>query len=122
MGDNALAQAETHILNDCLQHHVALQGGEIDDNPALLRQTLKQIKLCQMEEFAEHAEKSCLMADAAGLLHFDGGSYSSSISDLGAISEAAFDAFRTVLPKSHSSKVKCIPMQLLLLLLMFKLP
>ena len=76
MGDNALAQAETHILNDCLQHHVALQGGEIDDNPALLRQTLKQIKLCQMEEFAEHAEKSCLMADAAGLLHFDGGSYS----------------------------------------------
>ena len=119
MGDNALAQAETHILNDCLQHHVALQGGEIDDNPALLRQTLKQIKLCQMEEFAEHAEKSCLMADAAGLLHFDGGSYSSSISDLGVVSETAFYAVRTHMP--HSSRVKCIPMQLLLSVIAFKI-
>jgi hypothetical protein len=36
-----------------------------------------------MDRFSEHAQKSCLMADAPGLLYFDGGSYSSSLQDLG---------------------------------------
>lgn len=83
-----------------------LQGGEIDENPALLRQTLKQIKLCQMDEFAEHAEKSCLMADAAGLLHFDGGSYSSSLSDLGVFTVFHWFAISCLHTYAHNTLYK----------------
>lgn len=61
-----------------------LQGGEVDEKGALLRETLKQIRLKHIEEFSHHAEKSCIMADAPGLLFFDGGSYSLSLSDIGA--------------------------------------
>lgn len=55
----------------------------MDGKDALLRESLKQIRLKHVDKFWDHAEKSCIMADAPGLLYFDGGSYSLSLSDIG---------------------------------------
>eukprot|EP00892_Ulva_mutabilis_P006349 jgi/Ulvmu1/4086/UM019_0065.1 len=66
-------------------------GGEVDGKEALLRESLKQIRLKHIEQFPDHAEKSCLMAHAPGLLHFDGGSYSLSLSDIGTNSVEVMD-------------------------------
>lgn len=60
-----------------------LQAGEVDSKEVLLRESLRQIRLKHVEEFSHHAQRSCIMADAPGLLFFDGGSYSLSLADIG---------------------------------------
>jgi hypothetical protein len=62
----------------------AVQAGDVEGKAALLRRTVRSIKLSDAETFEAHAERTCLSHDAPGFLYFDGGSYSYSDFNIGA--------------------------------------